>query len=114
MKYTGQTRRPFTVCFQERFRDYKYGNGETKFATHLLENKQSTGPMENIMETLHITGKGRKMDTLERFYIFHETKINNQINGRLIIKLNIIFETVVQKDRHKEIPTKYKQFSNST
>jgi hypothetical protein len=58
MKYTGQARRPFKVCLRERFRDYKYGSGKPKFAAHLSENKHSTGPMENIMETLHIRGKG--------------------------------------------------------
>jgi len=37
------------------------------------------------------------MDTLERFYIFPETNINNQINDRLTVKPNIIFGTIVQK-----------------
>ena len=68
--------------------------------------------MDNIMETLHSTAKGRMMDTLERFYIFQETKINNQINDRLTIKPNIIFETIVQKDPHRWLPTAYKQLSN--
>jgi hypothetical protein len=79
MKYTGHTERPFRIRFQEHFRDFKYGNGKSKFAAHLLENK----PMDNIMETFHTTGKGRMMDKLERFYIFRETKINNRINDRL-------------------------------
>jgi len=42
-----------------------------------------------------------------RFYIFRETKINNQINDRLTIKPNIIFETVVQKDPHRGLPAAY-------
>jgi len=45
--------------------------------------------------------------TLERFYIFRETKIRNQINDRLTIKPNIIFETVVQKDPHRGLPAAY-------
>jgi len=53
--------------------------------------------MNDPQETLHTTGKGRKMDTLERFYIFRETNINNQINERLTVKPNIIFGTIVQK-----------------
>jgi len=107
MKYTGQTRRQFRVRFQEHFRDFKYGNGKSRFAAHLLGNKHSIGPMENIMETLDTTGKGRMMDTLERFYIFRETKINNQINDRLTIKPNIIFETIVQKDPQRGLPAAY-------
>jgi hypothetical protein len=76
-KYTGQTGRQFRIRFQEHFRDFKYGNGKSRFAAHLLENKHSIGPMDNITETLHTMGKGRMIDTLEGFYIFQETKINN-------------------------------------
>jgi len=63
--------------------------------------------MENIMETFHTTGKGRMMDTLERFYLFRETKINNRINDRLTIKPNKLFETIVQKDPHRGLPAAY-------
>jgi hypothetical protein len=56
------------------------------------------------METLHITDKGRIMDTLERFYIFRETKLNNQINDKLTVKPNIILETTVQEDHHRGLP----------
>jgi hypothetical protein len=51
--------------------------------------------------------------TLERFYIFWETKLNNQINDRLTIKPNIIFETIVQKDTHRGIPNTYKHLSSN-
>jgi hypothetical protein len=114
MKYTDQTGRPFTVRFQEYFRDFKYGSGKSRFAAHLLETKHATGPIYNIMEILHTTGKGRMMDTLEWFYIFRETKMNKQINDRLTIKPNIIFETIVQKDPHRGLPTAYKHSRNST
>jgi hypothetical protein len=86
MKYTGQTGWPFTVRFQEHFREFKYGNGKSRFTAHLLENKHSSGSMDNIMENLQTTGKGRMMDTLEKFYIFRENKINNQIDDKLTIK----------------------------
>jgi len=56
------------------------------------------------LETLHTTGKGRMMDILERFYIFRETKINNQINDRLTVKPNMMFETIVQEDPHRGLP----------
>jgi hypothetical protein len=53
------------------------------------------------------------MDTLERFYIFRETKINNQINDRLTIKPNVIFEAVVQKDSHRGLTAACKHLSNN-
>jgi hypothetical protein len=94
MKYIGQIRRTFKVRFHEHFRDFKYGNKKSKFASHLLENRHSSGPMNSIMETVHITNKGRMMDTLKIFYIFRETKPNNHINDELKEKPNIIFETI--------------------
>jgi len=63
--------------------------------------------MNDPQETLHTKSKGRMMDTLETFYIFRETKVNNQINDRLIIKPNILFETIVQKDHHRGLPAAY-------
>jgi len=43
------------------------------------------------------------MDTIEGFYIFRKTKLNNQINDRLTVKPNIIFNNIVQEDPHKGI-----------
>ena len=56
-----------------------------------------------IMSTIHITNKGRLMDILEKFYIFRETKLDNQINDKLAVRPNIIFETRVQKYPHRGI-----------
>jgi hypothetical protein len=95
-KYTGQTRRPLKIRFQEHLRDFKYGNNKSKFTQHLLENKHTFGPMEDIMDIVHITNKGKMMDTLERYYIHKETKSNNQIN-KLTVKPNAIFETIIHE-----------------
>ena len=43
------------------------------------------------------------MDAIENFYIFRETKLKNQINDRLTVKQNIIFETIVREDPHRGI-----------
>jgi len=59
--------------------------------------------MNDIMDTIYFTDKGRLMDTIESFYIFRETKLNNQINDRLTVKHNIIFETTVREDPHRGI-----------
>ena len=74
MKYTGQTERSSRTRFQEHLRDFRYGNGKSSSALHLLENGQDIGLMEDIMNTIYITGKGRLMDALEKIYIFRETK----------------------------------------
>jgi hypothetical protein len=55
--------------------------------------------MENIMDVLHVTGKG-KMNTMEKYYIHRETKQNNQINDKFTVQPNAIFETLVQQGTH--------------
>jgi hypothetical protein len=72
-----------------------------------LENKHPIGPMESIMETIHITNNGRMLDTLERCYVFRVTKLNNQINDKLTVKPNIIFETILHKDLHRGLSATY-------
>jgi hypothetical protein len=97
MKYTGQTGRSFNTRFQEHLRDFKHGNGKSRFAQHLLENGHAIGPIEEIMDTVDFTSKERLMNTLEKFYIFRETKLNNQLNDKLTVKSNDIFDTIVQQ-----------------
>jgi hypothetical protein len=54
------------------------------------------GPIDTVMEILHMTNKEQLMDTLEKYHIYKETQINNQINDKCTVKPNIIFDTVVQ------------------
>ena len=69
-KYIGQTGCSFEKRFQEHLTDYKYRNGKSKFAQHLLDNEHSIGPTEDIMKMLHINEKGKMMNTLENLYIY--------------------------------------------
>jgi len=63
--------------------------------------------MESITETVNITNKVRMMDTLERYCIFLEIKLNKKINDKLTIKTNIIFENTVNTDPHRGFPVTY-------
>jgi len=63
--------------------------------------------LPDSMDTVYVTNKGQMMDTLEKFYIFRETKINNQINDRKTVKSNIIFDTIVRNDPHRGLPDAY-------
>ena len=47
------------------------------------------------MEVLHIKKKDNIMNTLERFHIYNETKLDNQINDKRTVKQNIIFDTII-------------------
>jgi hypothetical protein len=99
-KYIGQMERPFHVRFKEHVRDYKYANNKLNFAKHLLENQPSLNSMENSMEILHTTSKGRMLNTIEKFhiYIYKETKNNSQINDRHTVTSNVIFYTILRKN----------------
>ena len=61
-------------------------NNKFKYAQHLLENEHPIGPMENIMDILYTTNKGRMLGNLEKFYIYRGTKRNNHINDKLTDK----------------------------
>jgi hypothetical protein len=100
-KYVGQTGGSFRVRFAEHFRDFKYQNNKSKFAQHLLEQKHSISPIENITEILHTTNKGRFINTVEQYHIYKITPKNVQINDKNTVKPNIIFQTMThaQPDR---------------
>ena len=97
-KYIGQTDRSFQIRFSEHFQDYKYSNNKSKFSQHLLDNRHSIGPIEDIMKVLYKTNKGKLMDTMERYYIYKETYMNNQINDKNTAKPNIIFESLIHNN----------------
>ena len=67
----------------EHYRDYKFANNKSKFAQHIIEEGHAFGPMSDIMEVAHTASKGKMLDTLQRFYIYKETKLGTQINDKL-------------------------------
>jgi len=98
MKYIGQTGRSFKVRFKEHFHDFNYNNSKSKYATHLLENHHSMVTIDDTLEILHTTHKGRSMNTMEQFYIHIETKNGTQINDKSTVKPNKIFDIIFKKD----------------
>jgi len=56
--------------------------------------------MSDIMDVVHIASKGRILDTLERFYIYKETKLGTQINDKLTVQSNPIFEALLPHRGH--------------
>ena len=74
---------------------------KSRFAQHLLETEHPIGLMENMMGIIYTTGKGRMLDTLEKCYVYRETERNNQINDKLTVKPNVIFDVLVHKDPHR-------------
>jgi transposase-like protein len=104
-RYIGQTGRSFQKRYQEHFHDYKFNKCKSKYATHLLENYHSIGPIHETMQILYTTSKVRLMDTIEKFHICKGTQQNNQINDRDTVKYSAIFDTIVH-------PTAYRAPTN--
>ena len=57
--------------------------------------------MEEVMNVIHITNKGKMMDTLERYYIYRGKISNNHINDKLTLKPNAIFETIFHENPYR-------------
>jgi hypothetical protein len=53
------------------------------------------------MKILYKTSKGKLMDTMERYYIYEEACLDNQINDKNTAKPNIIFETLVHSNTNR-------------
>jgi hypothetical protein len=73
---------------------------KSKFAQHLLDEGHEFGPMEDIMDIIQYASKGKMMDTIERFHIYELTSKGLQLNDKLTIQGNPLFETVA---RHRQL-----------
>ena len=61
--------------YQEHLHDFKYNNGNSKFAQHLTDNKHSFGPIDKVIKILHTIKKGAMMDTIEKYHIYKTTQL---------------------------------------
>jgi len=52
--------------------------------------------MNEIMNVIRFARKGKMLDNFEKFYIYIDTQNGNQINDKLTVQSNLIFETIVQ------------------
>jgi hypothetical protein len=94
----GQTGRSFRTIYKEHNRDYRYGTNKSKYAQHAIEEGHVFGTIDNVMKPLHFAQKGNMLDAWEKFYIFKETKTGNQINDRLTVQHNPIFDAVLHSN----------------
>jgi hypothetical protein len=62
----------------------------------LLELNHHPGTLEQTMTILHTTNKGRMLNTVEKYYIYEEAHIDNQLNYISTVTLNIIFDTILR------------------
>jgi hypothetical protein len=51
---------------------FKANKQKSSFAQHLMHYRHAIGPTQDIMDVVHITKKGRMMDTLEKNFTYSE------------------------------------------
>jgi hypothetical protein len=96
-------RSTFHVRYEELAQDFRQNNKKSYFAKHLLENNHPLHSTEKTMDILHTTYKGRMLAVIEKFYIYKETASNNQLNDKLTVTPNIIFDTILRNTEAHEI-----------
>jgi len=94
--YVGQTGRGFTQGFKEHRNAFKSNRNTSNYAKRTLEHLHQFGPIQETMQVLQYQGKGAHLNTIERFFIYKEFSINNQINDELNITPNKIFDALLK------------------
>jgi hypothetical protein len=97
--YVGQTDGSLNTRFKEHKFDYKSNNQKSNFAKRLLDHGHAWHSIEDSMTVLHSANKGQMLNTLKRFYIYAESKKQNQINDRHTVFPNAIFDVLLQPPR---------------
>jgi hypothetical protein len=64
-----------------------------------LDNRYPLQLIHECMEILHTTVKGPMLNTLEKFYMYRETIIDNQLNDKNTVAPNAIFDAIL---RHRK------------
>jgi hypothetical protein len=88
-------RSSFRTRFKKHAQDFRLGNHKSNFAKHLLDCQHTLHSIEDSMSMLHISSKGRMLNTLERFHIYKETMHYNQINDHHTVSPSAIIEAVL-------------------
>jgi hypothetical protein len=77
-----------------------YQKYTSKYAQHILDTGHAYGKIEETMDVIHVTGKGRLLNTLERFYIYDLSKNKLQMNDTYTDTYNPIFDLSIKNNPH--------------
>jgi len=53
------------------------------------------------MDIVDVIKKIIKMNTLEKFHMYNVTRLDNQTNDKGTVKLNVIFDTLIQNSSYR-------------
>ena len=86
----------YTGRFKEHALAYKINYSNSPYAQHLINQCHSLDQMEDIMEVILTTHKGKYLDTVEKYHLYQKTLEGIQINDRSTINENKIFDVIVK------------------
>jgi hypothetical protein len=96
--YVGQTGRKLEVRYKEHIRYIKNNNEQSAYATHILQNRHEFGPINETMKLLHKATKGKRMNTLENYYIQKNYAHIIIIREQTINRLNSPFQMAINME----------------
>jgi hypothetical protein len=64
----------------------------------ILVNKHSIVPNEEIMNVVHITNKGSHINTMEKFCMYTDAKLDIRKNNGNYFTPNALFHGIIRKD----------------
>jgi hypothetical protein len=50
------------------------------------------------MDVVYVTYRGDHMTTMDKFYVYKKTKLDNQINNKNTVMQNMLFYVTIQND----------------
>jgi endo-alpha-1,4-polygalactosaminidase (GH114 family) len=65
----------------------------------MTESGHRFGKKPDILQITFTGKKGKYLDTMEKFYIYAETKKNNQINDKNTVTYNKIYEAILENQQ---------------
>jgi hypothetical protein len=68
----------------------------------MLECNHEYGVIEDTMDIIKITQKGKTLDALERFFTYKTSKSKPMMNAQFTTKSNVLFDLTVNRDRQNE------------
>jgi hypothetical protein len=95
-QYVGQTGRSFKTRFKEHIRAIKHNTDSSTYAQHILNTGHKYGNIEDTMDIINVTQKGRLMNTIEKFHTYCAHKEDVHMNEILFDTYNSIFDAIYE------------------
>jgi hypothetical protein len=84
----------FNVRYKEHIHAIRSNNSNSGYSNHILNTGHTYGIITDTMDIIRTGGKGRYLNTLEKYHIYKISRNNLHMNDTHIDTHNPIFQTV--------------------